>query len=191
MVFKTLMTLTSTCIAVLVAVHLHPLVNASSEQVELDAGSAEVVSSQGGGGGGGAHCHASSHRFSRISDDEQRALAAHARQTITSKQRLLVIGGFGGSGTRAWASLFYSLAPDIQFARGNGDWDAGYAVSSFEEVFPTCKESIREYFDYDFVHSHMAKQTRGRYFMEQGLPKIASSWNITLGKLFVCCGSPC
>ena len=176
-----LVPLTSICIAVLVAVHLYPVVESSSEQVEIDAASAEVVASPEA-----RHCRASSHRFSRLSDDEQRALAAHSREKITGKQRVLVIGGFGGSGTRAWASLFYSLAPDIQFARGNGDWDAGYAMSNFREVFPVCKESIRDYFDYDFVHSHMVKQNRGRYFIDQGLPKIAGNWNITLGE----CVSP-
>ncbi len=77
--------------------------------------------------GGDVECAHMSHQFRRISDEEQRSLAVRVREAHGGKQSILVVGGFGGSGTRAWASLFHRVAPDqLIFARGNADWDAGY-----------------------------------------------------------------
>ncbi len=85
-------------------------------------------------GGGGVECAHISHQFRCVSDEEQRFLALHVREGLGGKQSVLVVGGFGGSATRAWASIFHRVAPDqLVFARGNTDWDAGYGSGALCE----------------------------------------------------------
>jgi len=80
-------------------------------------------------------CPVISYEFALLTDEEQRRLAQLTNATVRS-QKVLAIGGFGGSGTRAWASIFYNLG--VPFVRGNGDWDAGYVPGDLHLLFPGC-----------------------------------------------------
>jgi len=162
------------------------LVTASVIETEVAADGATLRTT-------GTACAVLSFQFEELTDQQQLALAQQVNETVT-QQKLLVVGGFGGSGTRGWASLFHTLSgPDFFFSRGNFDWDSGYVNSPFEHVFPPCDESIDEYFDVDKVRAHLELHDPMKFLENHVLPPMSKKYNFSVGepsRIVICAGLP-